>query len=142
LEEYGMILADNGGNWYVSGALDSRWPPSWPGIEGSSPRSSMVPNTDSIQVRPTVEPDVEALVVRMARENTGWGYDRIVGALANLGHRLSDHADCLSYSGHWSFEFFDHSGSSKGFGRLASVCVCQLDLAPFDALIWPHLVFA
>src|ERR1700683_5438719 len=42
------------------------------------------------QGRPTVPPDVEALVVRMARENTGWGYDRIVGALANLGHRLSD----------------------------------------------------
>jgi len=40
--------------------------------------------------RPTVPPDVEALVVRMARENTGWGYDRIVGALANLGHGLSD----------------------------------------------------
>jgi putative transposase len=26
----------------------------------------------------------------MARENSGWGYDRIVGALANLGYRLSD----------------------------------------------------
>ena len=37
-----------------------------------------------------VQPEVEALVVRMARENSGWGYDRIVGALANLGHRLSD----------------------------------------------------
>jgi hypothetical protein len=26
----------------------------------------------------------------MARENRGWGYDRIVGALANLGHAISD----------------------------------------------------
>jgi hypothetical protein len=25
LKEYGMILADNGGNWFVSGAPDSRW---------------------------------------------------------------------------------------------------------------------
>src|SRR6266852_3777476 len=40
--------------------------------------------------RPTLQPELEALVVRMARENSGWGYDRIVGALANLGHRLSD----------------------------------------------------
>jgi hypothetical protein len=38
--------------------------------------------------RPTVPTEVEALVVRMARENTGWGYDRIVGALANLGSPL------------------------------------------------------
>jgi hypothetical protein len=40
--------------------------------------------------RPTIQPELEALVVRMARENSGWGYNRIVGALANLGHRLSD----------------------------------------------------
>jgi len=33
---------------------------------------------------------VEALVLRLARENRGWGYDRIVGALANLGHAISD----------------------------------------------------
>ncbi len=39
--------------------------------------------------RPTVQPEMEALVVRMARENAGWGYDRIVGALTNLGHHLS-----------------------------------------------------
>jgi hypothetical protein len=25
LKEYGMILADNGGDWYISGAPDSRW---------------------------------------------------------------------------------------------------------------------
>jgi putative transposase len=40
--------------------------------------------------RPPVSSEVEALVVRMARENSGWGYDRIVGALANLNHQLSD----------------------------------------------------
>ena len=39
---------------------------------------------------PPVSSEVEALVVRMARENSGWEYDRIVGALANLGHHVSD----------------------------------------------------
>jgi len=40
--------------------------------------------------RPKISQELEALVVRMTRENSGWGYDRIVGALANLGHRLPD----------------------------------------------------
>src|SRR5204863_10067595 len=39
--------------------------------------------------RPTVGREVTELVVRMARENPSWGYDRIVGALSNLGHKLS-----------------------------------------------------
>lgn len=40
--------------------------------------------------RPRVAPEIEALVVRIARENSSWGYDRIVGALANVGYTLSD----------------------------------------------------
>jgi putative transposase len=40
--------------------------------------------------RPKINQETERLVVQMARENPSWGYDRIVGALANLGHRLSD----------------------------------------------------
>src|SRR6267378_8702347 len=40
--------------------------------------------------RPTIDPELEALVVRMAQANRSWGYDRIVGALANLGYTISD----------------------------------------------------
>src|SRR5262247_3933718 len=36
--------------------------------------------------RPMMDHELEAFVVRMARENRSWGYDRMVGALANLGH--------------------------------------------------------
>jgi putative transposase len=40
--------------------------------------------------RPPMDGETEVLIVRMATENSGWGYDRIVGALANPGHRASD----------------------------------------------------
>src|SRR5262249_40322187 len=40
--------------------------------------------------RPKIDEKLEALVVRMAQENRSWGYDRIVGALANLGYTISD----------------------------------------------------
>ena len=40
--------------------------------------------------RPEIDRELEALVVRMAQENRAWGYDRIVGALADLGYTISD----------------------------------------------------
>jgi len=38
--------------------------------------------------RPRVAEEVEQLVMRMAEENPTWGYRRIQGALANLGHSI------------------------------------------------------
>jgi transposase len=40
--------------------------------------------------RPGIDHETEQWVVRMAKENSDWGYDRIVGAMANLGYTLSD----------------------------------------------------
>ena len=38
--------------------------------------------------RPRTAGEIETLVVRMAKENRSWGYRRIQGALANLGHTI------------------------------------------------------
>jgi hypothetical protein len=40
--------------------------------------------------RPRVDKELEDWVVKMAKENRGWGYDRIAGALAELGYDISD----------------------------------------------------
>ena len=40
--------------------------------------------------RPRIKREVEQLIIRMASENRDWGYDRMAGALANLGYQISD----------------------------------------------------
>jgi putative transposase len=51
-------------------------------FDGSNQRKSLG--------RPRVEKELEDLVVQMAKENRGWGYDRLAGALAHLGYEISD----------------------------------------------------
>jgi len=40
--------------------------------------------------RPRIKREVEQLILRMASESRDWGFDRIAGALANLGYEISD----------------------------------------------------
>jgi len=40
--------------------------------------------------RPPINTELEDLVVRLARQNPAWGYDRIVGAVHNLGYNICD----------------------------------------------------
>lgn len=40
--------------------------------------------------RPAVATELDKLVIKLIQDNPTWGSNRIVGALANLGHTLSD----------------------------------------------------
>jgi transposase InsO family protein len=40
--------------------------------------------------RPRIDPAIEQFVVQFAQENRTWGYNRIVGALKNVGYTVSD----------------------------------------------------
>ena len=47
-------------------------------------------NTGGRAGRPSIAPELEDLILALANANRTWGYDRIVGALKNLGHDVSD----------------------------------------------------
>jgi hypothetical protein len=39
--------------------------------------------------RPPIDPELRSLTIRLANENANWGYRRIHGELARLGHKLA-----------------------------------------------------
>ncbi len=40
--------------------------------------------------RPRIDHELESLILKLAEENPSWGYDRLSGALSNLGYQVSD----------------------------------------------------
>ena len=44
----------------------------------------------SLWERPRIRQVIVDLIIRLANENPTWGYDRIQGALANVGYHISD----------------------------------------------------
>src|SRR6266403_1507076 len=92
--------------------------------------------------RPPVSAEIETLVVRMARENSGWGYDRIVGALANLGRRLSDQTvkNILHRHGIAPAPKRSQVTSWKDFLATHMNVLAGCDFFTFEVLTWRGLV--
>ena len=40
--------------------------------------------------RPRIDHELEILIIQFVEENPSWGYDRIVGALSNIGYKVRD----------------------------------------------------
>ena len=92
--------------------------------------------------RPPVEPKLEALIIRMARENSGWGYDRIVGALANLGHTVSDQTvgNILKRNGIEPAPKRSQKTSWKQFIQSHMAVLAGMDFFTVEVLTWRRLV--
>jgi putative transposase len=51
--------------------------------------------------RPGIMREISKLIVRMALDNSGWGYTRIQGALFNLGHKVGARDGCQRAQSQW-----------------------------------------
>ena len=80
--------------------------------------------------RPRVRQVIVDLVLRLAKENSTWGYDRIQGALANVGYHISDRTvgNILKAHGIEPAPDRQRTGSWKNFleGALGCVGSCGL----------------
>jgi putative transposase len=92
--------------------------------------------------RPRVGPELEALILRMARENKRWGYNRIAGALANLGHQVSDQTigNILKRHGIAPAPKRSQSTSWKDFIAAHMAVLAGTDFFTVEVLTWRGLV--
>jgi len=92
--------------------------------------------------RPPVEAKLEALIVQIAKENSGWGYDRIVGALANLGYDVSDQTvgNVLKRHGIAPAPKRSQSTTWKEFIQSHMAVLAGIDFFTVEVLSWRGLV--
>ena len=92
--------------------------------------------------RPPIEPKLEALIVQMAKQNSGWGYDRIVGALANLGYAVSDQTvgNVLKRHGIAPAPKRSQSTTWKEFLQSHMAVLAGIDFFTVEVLSWRGLV--
>ena len=92
--------------------------------------------------RPPIEPKLEALIVQMAKQNSGWGYDRIVGALANLGYAVSDQTvgNVLKRHGIAPAPQRSRSTTWKEFIQSHMAVLAGMDFFTVEVLSWRGLV--
>lgn len=86
--------------------------------------------------------NIKELIVRMARENKGWGYTRIKGALDNLGHEIgrSTILRTLQENGIDPAPERGRSTSWKGFLKAHWDGLAATDLFTVEAWTWSGLV--
>jgi transposase len=92
--------------------------------------------------RPRISAEVEKLIVQMAQENSGWGYDRIAGALANLGHSISDQTvgNVLRRHGIAPAPKRSQTTSWKDFIAAHMTVLAGMDFFTAEVLTWHGLV--
>ena len=92
--------------------------------------------------RPPVKKDIVRLIVKMALENSDWGYDRIVGALANLGHIVSDQTvgNILRCHGIAPAPRRSQNTSWKDFIARYMAVMAGVDFFTVEVLTWRGLV--
>ena len=75
--------------------------------------------------RPLIVADIEDLVIRLARENPAWGYDRIVGAVHNLGSPTSATRPWATFSSDTALGHHPSDGGTpRGRVSFASTGTC------------------
>ena len=92
--------------------------------------------------RPRISPEIEALVLRFARENPGWGYDRIAGALTHVGHEVSDQTigNVLRRHGIAPAPKRTQTTNWKDFIRSHMAVLAGVDFFTVEVLTWRGLV--